>query len=206
MRARRVFPGSAVLRTRRRAQRPARRARDEIWPAGECACPTRRCGNRVKLIRGRWPADSIPGPITVPGRLARAPGSALRYRWISVREVGHPITFRRFLPCLDAPPAVRQRRGLRPQAMRLVCCLYDRREIGGCGFGDLAFDSLRDRRAGRHEPRAAVRAPTVAGSTGSIQKYKIKTMACGETSITIACYLCNTLWKRGAVGWFEAVP
>ena len=47
---------------------------------------------------------------------------------------------------------------------------------------------------------------TVAGSIGTIRKYRIETMTCSETSITNACYLCNTLWKRGGAGPFEAVP
>ena len=43
-------------------------------------------------------------------------------------------------------------------------------------------------------------------STEAILKYQIKTMSCRKTSITNACYLCNTLKKRGRVGALKVVP
>ena len=75
-----------------------------------------------------------------------------------------------------------------------------------CGFGDLACDSVREGRAGGHQPLVAVRASTVAVSIETIRKYRIETVSCSETSITNACYLCITLRKTGGHRSLEAVP
>lgn len=46
----------------------------------------------------------------------------------------------------------------------------------------------------------------IRGANGTIQKQQVKTCTCRKISITVACYLCNTHWKRGGAGAFEAVP
>jgi hypothetical protein len=46
----------------------------------------------------------------------------------------------------------------------------------------------------------------IRGANGTIQKQQVKTCTCRNISITVACYLCNTHWKRGEAGAFEAVP
>src|SRR6478672_5486473 len=90
--------------------------------------------------------------------------------------------------------------------MNLVRCLYNRCVIARCGFGDLACDSVREGCPGGHRPLVAVRTPTVAESTRAIRKYRIETMSCRESLITNACYLCNTLGKRGGLRSLDAVP
>src|SRR6478735_2328325 len=47
---------------------------------------------------------------------------------------------------------------------------------------------------------------TIHAPNGAIRKRQLITMTCGETSITTACYLCNTFRKRRGVRRFEAVP
>src|SRR6266540_1485799 len=65
---------------------------------------------------------------------------------------------------------------------------------------------MRERRAGRARAACCGAHTDKRVSTGTIQNYRIETMPCRETSITNACYLCNTLRKRGKAGPFEAVP
>ena len=43
-------------------------------------------------------------------------------------------------------------------------------------------------------------------SNGTFQKISFKTISYRESSITSACYLCNTLRKRRGVSLFEVVP
>ena len=62
------------------------------------------------------------------------------------------------------------------------------------------------RRADGHEPLVAVPTPAISVSIGSIPKCRRETISYRETSITNACYLCNTHRKRGGVRPFEAVP
>jgi hypothetical protein len=97
----------------RLVQRLAWRARRGIWPMGE-VCPAHRCGNRVKLIRGRR-----------RGRFDSKPPS--RFQAVARKRRGQPHAmdaFRSgkpgshhlsptFLPRSGAPAAVRHHRGLR---------------------------------------------------------------------------------------------
>jgi hypothetical protein len=122
------------------------------------------------------------------------------------RESPTSIIFCRFLPWLGRPPTERRSSRPAPASMSLVRCLYNRCVIARCGFGDLACDSVREGRAGGHRPLVAVRASTVGVSIETIRKYRIETVSCRETSITNACYLCNTLWKTGGLRSLEAVP
>jgi hypothetical protein len=102
---RRVFPGSAVLTTRRRARRSARRARDWIWPMGEF----HRVFAHVPLsksreIDSRSPADRFDSKhtITVPGRRAQAP--VCLTPWMRFRpEIGLSTTVRRLFALLGRP-------------------------------------------------------------------------------------------------------
>src|SRR3954469_17096958 len=121
-------------------------------------------------------------------------------------NLGLPSSFAGFCPWLGRPPTERRSSRPAPAAMSLARCLYNGGEIVRCGFGGRAFDSVRERRVGRHQPLVAVRTPTIAVSTGTIRDYRMKTVSCRETSITNACYLCNTLWKRGGPKPLEAVP
>jgi hypothetical protein len=164
--------------------------------------------SKSREIGSRSPAGRFDSghTITVPGRRAQAPGLPYSVDAFSARKSDFPSPLAGCLPCSGAPPVERHRRASPPHALRLICCLYNRREIGDCRFDGFAFDSAPGRRPGRRERLVAVRAPTVAASRGSILKYLIKTTYYPETSITIACYLCNTLGKRGAARWFEAVP
>ena len=145
--------------------------------------------------------------IAVPDRWAQAPGglphSIDAFR---SRESRTSIIFRRFLPWLGRPPTERGSSRPAPAAMSLARCLYNRCEIARCGFGGLAFDSVREKRVDRRRPLVAVRTPTMAVSTETIRKYRMKTVPCREISITGACYLCNTLRKRGGPKPLEAVP
>jgi len=117
-----------------------------------------------------------------------------------------PSSFAGFCPGWGVHRRRDASRGLPPHAMSLVRCLYNGCVIARCGFGDLACDSVREGRASGHQPLVAVRAPTVAVSIETIRKYRIETVSCRETSITNACYLCNTLWKTGGLRSLEAVP
>ena len=101
-------------------------------------------------------------------------------------------------------------RSLRPSPMSMIRRLYNGCVSNGCvsprcGFGDLAFDSMRERRAGGHERLLRCHTDNL-GAKRAIQKYRIETMSCRETSFTKTCYLCNTLRKRGEAGPLKAVP
>ena len=144
--------------------------------------------------------------IAVPDRWAQAPGAAALNRCISIPGISDFHHLSPVFALVGASPTERRSSRPAPAAMSLARCLYNRCEIARCGFGGLAFDSVRERRVDRHQPLVAVRTPTIAVSTGSIRKYRIKTVSCRETSITNACYLCNTLWKRGGLRSLEAVP
>jgi hypothetical protein len=67
------------------------------------------------------------------------------------------------------------------------------------------FDSTRTgfwrAKAGRRVLAATIHAPN-----RTIQKYPFETVTCNKISITTACYLCNTGWKRRRVRLLEAVP
>jgi hypothetical protein len=160
----------------------------------------------VKLIRYRRRVDSIPRTSrfqTVGHKRRGLSHSIDAFRsW----ESRTSIIFRRFLPWLGRPPTERRSSRPAPAAMSLARCLYNRCGIARCGFGGLAFDSVRERRIDRHQPFVAVRIPTIAVSAETIRKYRIETVSCREISITNACYLCNTLWKRGGPKPLEAVP
>ena len=79
----------------RLVQRLAWRARRGIWPMGE-VCPAHRCGNRVKLIRGRRRADSIPSP-PQGSKPSRASARVCLTLWMPFGPGNRvPITFRRF--------------------------------------------------------------------------------------------------------------
>ena len=191
------------------ARQPARRARRETRPLRgvfSVRLPHAPRRNRVKLIRCRRAGDSIHANQGSRSWRASA-GSAALYNCLPTQEIsGLPSSFAGFLPWLGVrrqSDAVASR-GRR--AMSLIRCLYNGCAIARCGFGDLAFDSMREGRAGGHEPLVAVPTPAIPVSIGAIRKCRIKTMPCRETSITNACYLCNTLWKRGGVRPFRAVP
>ena len=66
------------------------------------------------------------------------------------------------------------------------------------------FDAPRT--AGRGKTRCRLSAATFCQSNGTFQKSLFKTNPCNESSITSACYLCNTRRKRRGVTRFEAVP
>ena len=51
-----------------------------------------------------------------------------------------------------------------------------------------------------------VLAATIPAPNGTNEKYLLKTIGCSKVLITAACYLCNTLRKRGGVRAFGAVP
>jgi len=146
--------------------------------------------------------------IAVPDRWAQAPGglphSIDAFR---SRESRTSIIFRRFLPWLGRPPTERRSSRPAPAAMGAspVVSIIGAKS-SRCGFGGLAFDSVREKRVDRRRPLVAVRTPTMAVSTETIRKYRMKTVPCREISITGACYLCNTLRKRGGPKPLEAVP
>ncbi len=107
--------------------------------------------NRVKLIRYRRRGRFNSTHIAVPDRCAQAPGAAALYRCISIPgNLGLPSSFAGFCPGWGVRRRRDARRGLRPHAMSLVRCLYNGCVIARCGFGDLAFDSVREGRAGGH--------------------------------------------------------
>ena len=162
--------------------------------------------NRVKLIRYRRRVDSIPRTSRFQTVGHKRPGAAALNRCISIPGISDFHHLSPVFVLVGASPADRRSSRPAPAAMSLARCLYNRCEIARCGFGGLAFDSVRERRVDRHQPLVAVRTPTIAVSTGSIRKYRIETVSCRETSITNACYLCNTLWKRGGLRSLEAVP
>jgi hypothetical protein len=171
-----------------------------------CICPTRRV-DRVKLIRYRRRADSIPRESRFRiaarnRRICRTSINAFRSREMPGFHHLSPV----FLPWLGVRRRWDARRGLRPHAMSLVPCLYYRCEIACGGFGEPAFDSMQERCAGGYKPLAAAPTATIGESIGTIRKYRMETMVCRKTSITSACYLCNTLRKRGRVWMFEVVP
>ena len=68
-----------------------------------------------------------------------------------------------------------------------------------------SLDSMRieasERKRGAGRPLQPNRAPD-----GTFKKNLIKTISYRESSITTACYLCNTRRKRRGVGRFRAVP
>jgi hypothetical protein len=66
-----------------------------------------------------------------------------------------------------------------------------------CGFGDLTADSAREGRAGWHQPLVAVRTPTVAESTGAIQKYQIEQLL-AEKLQSQTRVICATPFGKGA--------
>jgi hypothetical protein len=106
-----------------------------------CICPTRRV-DRVKLIRYRRRADSIPREsrfrITARNRrICRTSINAFRSREMPGFHHLSPV----FLPWLGVRRRWDARRGLRPHAMSLVPCLYNRCEIAIIGAKSPAVDS-----------------------------------------------------------------
>ena len=94
--------------------------------------------------------------------------------------------------------------GIRPVALSIIganSCV-----ISWSGFGGLAVSIRRSELPVDDDPLAAAPAATIRVSNGGIQKTTLETNTCGDISITNACYLCNTLRKRGGVGPFRAVP
>jgi hypothetical protein len=117
------------------------------------------------------------------------------------------ITFRRFFSLVGRPSTVGRPSPPAPARDEpRPLSLYNRCEIACGGFGEPAFDSMQERCAGGYKPLAAAPTATIGESIGTIRKYRMETMVCRKTSITSACYLCNTLRKRGRVWMFEVVP
>jgi hypothetical protein len=56
------------------------------------------------------------------------------------------------------------------------------------------------------ETRAAGAYATISAPNGTNRKQHERTKACDESSITAACYLCNTLPKTAVLAPFRAVP
>jgi hypothetical protein len=106
---------------------------------------------------------------------------------------------RRELTRLCVPRSLRRRR----LASSIVSIM---RTMRGCGFGDPAFDSMREGSADWDANRLLRCHRHNRESIGTNQKYLTETITCREPSITNACYLCNTLRKRGGGSPFEAVP
>ena len=147
-----------------------------------------------------------PTQITVPDRGARAGDVPHSMNAFDPEKCRASIIFRRFFALVGRPSTVRRPSRPAPACMSLVHCLYNRCVIARCGFGDLAFNSMRERHAGGHGPLVAVPTATIGVSIGAIRNYRIETISCRETSITNTCYLCNTLRKTGGVGPLRAVP
>ena len=163
--------------------------------------------NREKLIRCRRRADSIPRKSRF--RIAACKRRTLLHSINALpipRNIGLPTSFAGFCPGWASFDGETPVEAWGSHAMSLVRCLYNRCEIACCGFGDLAFDSMRERRVGGREAACCSAHTDIAVSIGTIRKYQIEPMPCRETSITIACYLCNTLWKTGGAGPLQAVP
>jgi hypothetical protein len=163
--------------------------------------------NRVKLIRYRRLTDSIPrkSRFQVGARERRVlphPLNAFRSRKMS----GFHHLLRVFGPGWASVAGETPVVAVRPHAMSLVRCLYNRCEIARWGFGGLAFDSIRERCAGWVQTACCGAHSSSGKSIENIRKYQIETMSCKETSITNACYLCNTLRKRGGPKPLDAVP
>jgi hypothetical protein len=164
--------------------------------------------NRVKLIRYRGPirfrAHTVPD--VARKRPRGLPHSINAINAFRSREISdfHPLS--RVFALIGRPPAVRRlpRRTSacdEPRPLSLYRCV-----IARCGFGGHAFDSVRERDVPAGISRLLRCAPTIAVSVGAIRKYRIETVPCRETSITNACYLCNTLRKTGGDGSLEVVP
>jgi hypothetical protein len=180
--AKRDPASGGVLRVFASRARSKSREIDSISPAGSI---------RFHALRGSRPLRTSAGGL---------PHS------IDPANLGLPSSFAGFCPGWGVHRRRDASRGLPPHARSLVRCLYNGCVIARCGFGDLACDSVREGRTGGHQPLVAVRAPAVAVSIDTIRKYRIETVSCREISITNACYLCNTLWKRGGLRSLEAVP
>ena len=168
--------------------------------------PHTRLRNRVKLIRRPQRADTTPAEVAVPDRCAQAPRLAALYKSILRGKCRLPVPFAGFLPRLGVCRRQGTARSPCPHAMNRVRCLY-------IGAQSAAVDSATAPSI-RGEGGALGWAQTACcgahnssgESTEAIRKYQIETIACRKTSITNACYLCNTLWKRGEAGPLEAVP
>jgi hypothetical protein len=187
-----MFPGSAVSMTlsNRHGIRAARpdpgRSFRHVF-----AQASRR--NRGKLIRWHRRADSIP-------RESRFQIGA-RKRRVSPHSImpSDPAKYRAFHPlspvfCPGWRPS-RVRRPSRPAPAtdepRPLSLYKVRNRPQRTRRPHLRFDA----REARWRARAACcgATPPIAVSIGAIRKYRIETISCRQTSITIACYLCNTL-------------
>jgi hypothetical protein len=63
-----------------------------------------------------------------------------------------------------------------------------------------------NRNAGRGKPGEPTACATICTLNGTNRKPLWGTKACDESSITAACYLCNTLPKTAGLAPFRAVP
>ena len=67
-----------------------------------------------------------------------------------------------------------------------------------------ARERVKAKRSGKH--RLGLLARQSHPQKGGFRKLLVETMACDESSITAACYLCNTLPKTRCTTRFKAVP
>jgi hypothetical protein len=95
----------------------------------------------------RFAGDSIPRkfPANQGSRSQRASAGSINA--FDPEKYRAFIIFLRFWPWLGVRSTVRRASRPAPACEGLVCRLYNRCAIVRCGFGDLAFDSMRGRRA-----------------------------------------------------------
>jgi hypothetical protein len=144
--------------THRPAQQSARRTgrRPDVCREFHAFAPC--TASKSREIDSMAPADRFDSKrVAVPDRRGQRRVSSHSINAFRSREISgfHPVST---ISCPgwasvegETPVAA-----LRPAPMSLVRCLYNGCVIARCGFGDLAFDSMRERRAGGHEPLVAV--------------------------------------------------